>query len=106
MIDFAKLLDPVYIAQAKAEREAESQRLEEEAKRVRGAVQILLDRDVEEQLSDKERRFVRDCQSLAARQYVLTPRQQDWLFSLADTYAPGPSGDDPAVESEPHVPAP
>ncbi len=99
MIDFAKLRDPAFIERVRAESEARSQRLKEEENRIWAAVRALSDPDVEGQLADKERRFVSSCRSLVSQQRVLSERQQEWLFSLANRHVP-------SAQSDASVPAP
>lgn len=99
MVDFAKLRDPAFIERVRAESEARSKRLQEEENRIWAAVRALSDFDVEGQLSDTERRFVSSCRSLVSQQRGLSERQQDWLFGLANRYAP-------SAQSDASVPAP
>lgn len=99
MVDFAKLRDPAFIARVRAESEARSQRQQEEENRIWAAVRALSDPDVEGQLADKERRFVSSCRSLVSQQRVLSERQLEWLFGLANRYAP-------AAQSDASVPTP
>lgn len=76
MLDFKKLMDPEWLAQARAEREAESARLEELERRQRAAIELCL--EAYDSLTPSQKSLVRTCQTAP----VLTKAQSDWLFII------------------------
>lgn len=90
MIDFAKLNDPDVRRRMKELHEKRQAEFEEHEGKIKAAVALLVDDDVIEKLTDKERAFVRSCESRVRRFDVLSGAQERWLFDLSATHG-GPS---------------
>ncbi|MFY2597400.1 hypothetical protein ACOTHJ_15450 [Achromobacter xylosoxidans] len=81
MIDFKKLMDPEYMAEARAEREAEDRKQEEKDKEIRALVNKCLEHV--ESLPERERSFIRSCQHRINTYRLLTEPQEKWLRDIA-----------------------
>lgn len=88
MVDFSKLMDPVYRAEAAKRREEESIAAEALAQKVHSALRALQHEVDREMFSEKEWLFIRSCYSRTLRHYPLTPSQLSWLFDLAQRHSP------------------
>lgn len=87
MLDFAKLSDPQYQAQVRAEAKAKSDKLAEQAALQKNAVHACLEHI--EELADKERGLVRSCHQKLSTYGVLSEGQEKWLFDIAKRFAQG-----------------
>ena len=81
-IDFKKLSDPAYRAEAKARREAEEAQREAEDKRIREAVDLCM-RNADS-LPDADRRFVYSVHCQLNSFSILSDKQLKWLHDVAD----------------------
>ena len=86
MIDFAKLADPAYQAQLRAEREAEEAKLAEKTARLKTACNTCLGHI--EELAERERSLVRTCHHKLSTFGVLSKPQETWLLDIARRFSP------------------
>ncbi|WP_087864763.1 hypothetical protein [Comamonas thiooxydans] len=79
-IDFDKLNDPIWQAEQKRLREAEQQKLEAEDKVLKELVNKCIDHT--EELTERERNFVRSCQTRLNSWLALSDAQKSWLNDI------------------------
>ena len=80
-IDFSKLNDPVLMAERQAQREKESQELEEKDQQIRDMLNRCLDKI--EEAPERERSFLRSCQRRTSMHLTLSEAQEKWLRDIA-----------------------
>jgi hypothetical protein len=80
-LDFDKLRDPAYQEQRRKEREEESARLEAHERKLRGWLNVALDRY--DQVDEREREFIRSCRTRIYRYQPLSETQEKWLEDIA-----------------------
>ncbi|KWA84191.1 hypothetical protein WL29_22790 [Burkholderia ubonensis] len=80
-IDFKKLSDPEWQAQARKEREEEAAKAQAHEKMLRRELDICL--EAYETLTENERSLVRNCQSRLNSYLLLTQKQEKWLLDIA-----------------------
>lgn len=81
MIDFAKLSDPEWQAQARKESEEAAAKAQAHEKMLRRELDICL--EAYETLTETERSLVRNCQSRLNSYQLLSQKQEKWLLDIA-----------------------
>lgn len=84
MVDFAKLRDPVYQAEAKARRETEDAASEAHEQRIRKALDTFSGQERFDSLSITEQSFIKSCERVVRTYGILSEKQQKWLFDLVE----------------------
>lgn len=84
-LDFKKLMDPEWSAKVRRELEAEQAKAQERDKMLRDYVDTALDHY--EQLTERERDFVRSCRTRLNTYVSLSEPQEKWMRDIAARFA-------------------
>lgn len=84
-IDFQKLMDPEHQAQVRREQEAAAAAAQALEEKHRSWLRVLVDKD--EQLTSRERSFIRNCEYRLNTGAPLSEPQEKWLRDLAARFA-------------------
>ncbi len=82
-IDFTKLSDPVWMAEAQEKRAQKEAALEEKEAKVKAALNLFSCEAAYSRLTEKEQAFIKSCEKLLRLLQPLTEKQEKWLFDLA-----------------------
>jgi len=84
-IDFSKLMDPEHQAKVRREQEAAAAAAQALEEKHRSWLRVLVDKD--EQLSSRERSFIRSCEYRLNTGVPLSEPQEKWLCDLAARFS-------------------
>lgn len=83
MVDFTKMLDPVFQAEMKAKREAEEAVHEKKESDIKAALSKFSGGEAFSRLTKIEQDFIDSCERSRRNYGRLTLKQEKWLFDLA-----------------------